>query len=336
MDKRYQVFVSSTYLDLVDERQRVIQTLLEADCIPAGMELFPAADEEQFNFIKRIIDDCDYYLLIIGGRYGSVDGDGVSYTEKEYDYALSRGLKVIAFVHSDPTSIGNGKVETDPERLQKLLNFRDRVSTGRLVKPWLLATDLPGLVALSLQKTIKMFPAIGWIRADQATSTETLSELNDARKEIDGLRSKLAEIQSSRAPELPDLASLDEPLQIKETYKSIKRGHGGLSYQVTENWTATFTWREIFAALSPHLLHPPNDLSAKDLLEKSLAEERQKPKGTISDRDFQTIKIQLQALGLIQVNYSKTVSGGMGLFWNITPAGRALMFETRTIRTDQK
>jgi hypothetical protein len=67
MEKRYQVFVSSTYADLKEERSRVIQTLMEMDCIPSGMELFPAADEEQWEFIKRVIDDCDYYLLIIGG-----------------------------------------------------------------------------------------------------------------------------------------------------------------------------------------------------------------------------------------------------------------------------
>ena len=46
MDKRYQVFVSSTYTDLMDERKSVTQTLMELDCIPAGMELFPAVDEE--------------------------------------------------------------------------------------------------------------------------------------------------------------------------------------------------------------------------------------------------------------------------------------------------
>ena len=87
MDKRYQVFVSSTYADLKQERQHVIQALIEMDCIPAGMELFPAADEEQWEFIKKVIDDCDYYLLVIGGRYGSVTSEGISYTEKEFDYA---------------------------------------------------------------------------------------------------------------------------------------------------------------------------------------------------------------------------------------------------------
>jgi hypothetical protein len=114
MDKRYQVFVSSTYADLKEERQRVMQTLMEADCIPAGMELFPAADEEQFAFIKKVIDDCDYYLIIIGGRYGSTTADGISYTEKEYDYAVSLGLKVIALIHENPDLIPSGKSEKDP------------------------------------------------------------------------------------------------------------------------------------------------------------------------------------------------------------------------------
>jgi hypothetical protein len=86
VEKRYQVFVSSTYADLKEERQHVTQALMEMDCIPAGMELFPATDEEQWEFIKRIIDDCD--LLIIGGRYGSTTDEGISYTEKEYDYAV--------------------------------------------------------------------------------------------------------------------------------------------------------------------------------------------------------------------------------------------------------
>src|SRR5271169_5795336 len=146
MDKRYQVFVSSTYADLKEERRKVIQTVIESNCIPAGMELFPAADEEQLAFIKRVIDDCDYYLLIIGGRYGSVTQAGISYTEQEYDYALSRRLKIIALLHENPNDISWGKSERNPALREKLQQFRDKVATGRLVKYWKSATDLPGLV----------------------------------------------------------------------------------------------------------------------------------------------------------------------------------------------
>lgn len=70
MDKKYQVFVSSTFSDLIEERQEVMQALLELDCIPVGMELFPAADDDQWTLIKGLIDDCDYYVLIQAGRYG--------------------------------------------------------------------------------------------------------------------------------------------------------------------------------------------------------------------------------------------------------------------------
>ena len=133
MEKRYQVFVSSTYADLKEERQKVIQAVMEMDCIPAGMELFPATDEEQWRFIQRVIDDCDYYILIIGGRYGTLTDDGISYTEKEYDYAISKNLKVLAFVHEKPDDISVSKSDLDLALRKKLNDFREKVSGNRLV-----------------------------------------------------------------------------------------------------------------------------------------------------------------------------------------------------------
>jgi len=89
MDKRYQVFISSTFVDLIDERQAVLKSILEMDHMPAGMELFPATDDTAWNLIKDVIDASDYYVLIVGGRYGSLDEEGLGYTEKEYKYAVS-------------------------------------------------------------------------------------------------------------------------------------------------------------------------------------------------------------------------------------------------------
>lgn len=168
MEKRYQVFVSSTYADLKEERQRVIQTLMEIDCIPSGMELFPALDEEQWEFIKKVIDDCDYYLLIIGGRYGSTTAEGISYTEKEYDYAVSKGIRVIALLHGHPDSIPFGKSEVLPEVRERLNSFRNKVARNRLVKFWNTAEELPSLVSISLLNTIRTYPATGWIRGGSA------------------------------------------------------------------------------------------------------------------------------------------------------------------------
>ena len=110
MDVRYQVFISSTFRNFESERNLLTQALLKANCFPAGMEWFPAADEEQFNYIKQVIDASDYYVLVLGGLYGTIAPDGKSYTEKEYDYAVSIGKKIIALVQQNPTLI-----ETDDD-----------------------------------------------------------------------------------------------------------------------------------------------------------------------------------------------------------------------------
>lgn len=36
------------------------------------MELFPASNKSQWDFIKRVIDESDFYLVIIAGKYGSI------------------------------------------------------------------------------------------------------------------------------------------------------------------------------------------------------------------------------------------------------------------------
>lgn len=82
MNKKYQVFISSTFVDLIQERQSAMRAVLDLGHIPSGMEIFPAADVEQFEYIKKVIDECDYYVLIIGARYGSVDEAGLSFHRK--------------------------------------------------------------------------------------------------------------------------------------------------------------------------------------------------------------------------------------------------------------
>ena len=329
MDKRYQVFVSSTYSDLKEERQHVLQTLMEMDCIPAGMELFPAADEEQWEFIKKVINDCDYYLLIIGGRYGSITTDGISYTEKEFDYAVEQNLKIIALVHGDPTKIEFGKSESDPELRKKLDKFREKVMTGRLVKFWKTARELPGLVSLNLTKTIKMYPAVGWIRANKLTNEESLSELNQLRKDNSNLEKENVALTSKKTIQLQDIAEVDSIYHIHGKYSVNNRG-----YSSKQTWVSEISWKEIFLLLSPYLLEHPNDINVKSKLIKSL-KKRENLSGEyhdIDDQEFKTITIQLKAYQLINTKYSKTTKGGMSLFWSLTEYGEQFMMANRIVK----
>src|SRR6267142_4586635 len=141
MDIRYQVFVSSTFRDLIDERREVMQALLEMDCIPAGMELFPAANEQAWKLIRRVIDESDYYCLIIGGRYGSMDQRGLSYTEREYDYATKLDIPILPFLHANPDEIPAGKVDRDEKTAKRLQEFRARVEKSHHCKYWSGAED---------------------------------------------------------------------------------------------------------------------------------------------------------------------------------------------------
>ena len=166
MEKRYQVFISSTFQDLMNARQEVSQALLRADCFPAGMELFPAADEEQFEFIKTIIDQSDYYVLISAGRYGSIHpATGLSYTEMEYDYAVEIGKPVIRLLHKDPFNDLKGKsIEQKDSGREALKKFRTKITTKplRMVKFWTDEYELGSAVDHSLRHLIKTKPAIGW------------------------------------------------------------------------------------------------------------------------------------------------------------------------------
>lgn len=123
MDRKYQVFVSSTYKDLIEERSEVMKSLLELDCIPTGMELFPSADDDQLTYIKKVIDNCDYYVLILGGRYGTLHHSGKSYTHLEYEYALEKDIPIIAFLHSNPNSLPAWKVEQSSKGKKNMISF---------------------------------------------------------------------------------------------------------------------------------------------------------------------------------------------------------------------
>lgn len=330
MDKRYQVFVSSTYADLKEERRNVIQALMEMDCIPAGMELFPAADEEQWDFIKRVIDDCDYYLLIIGGRYGSTTEDGISYTEKEFDYAVENGLKVVALIHGEPDNIPFGKSEKDEHLRDKLFSFRDKVMDGRLVKFWNTATELPGLVALSMTKTIKMYPAVGWVRANNLVNEDVLVELNELRKENSTLQKSLSAKISQSELNVQDIADIDSEFTVHGKYTVYRQGFETRHY----TFESVISWKDIFALLSPYLVDYYNESSVESKLASCLLEREGKSgsSASINDQEFKTIKIQFEAYGLIKSEYLKTTQGNMATFWSLTQKGKKLMIESRVVR----
>lgn len=197
-----------------------METILNFDCFPAGMELFPAMDEDIFKYIKRIIDESDYYLLVIGGRYGSVDKSGKSWTEREYDYAVSRGIPVLVFDHKDFSQLPANKTDQDDRKRKKLIAFKEKASEGRLIKRWTDSKDLALAVATSLKSVLELQPRIGWVRADKVVSADAQKEITKHLDKIERLKAELKEKKANLKKKETDYYTLN--LSYRAAKQEIK------------------------------------------------------------------------------------------------------------------
>jgi hypothetical protein len=340
MDKKYQVFVSSTYKDLIKERSEIIQALLELDCIPSGMELFLATDDDQWTLIKSVIDDCDYYIIVLGGRYGSTSSEGISYTEKEYKYAMSVGKPIIAFLHRDPGAIPSDKTEKTGKGRKALERFRD-VVRQKLCRDWSTPEELGSVVSRSLIKLIKTKPAIGWVRADEVPSKEMAKEIVTVRRENEELKERIAQFSITGELPLDELAQGKDPIELTYSFELVVEGS---SSKVTITEIFTTTWDDVFIYVAPIMVNPINDLTFKNTLNAFVAtqvmEKIKKEHGQdcepiglrLETDDIETLKIQFRALRLIThtkiIGSSDVVTPG----WVLTAHGDTQLLKMRVVR----
>lgn len=192
-DKKLQVFVSSTFTDLIEERQAAVEAILSSGNIPAGMELFSAGDETQMKVIERWIDESDVYMLILGGRYGSIEPkSGKSYTHLEYEYAIEKNKPLFAvvlnenFINKKIKKLKKGAIEQ--ENHHKLTEFKELVMS-KIIKP----CDDNKDIKLAIHETLSDFnyrkELVGWIRGDKGVDSPLLAEeIARLTKENDELR----------------------------------------------------------------------------------------------------------------------------------------------------
>jgi hypothetical protein len=190
VQKKFQIFVSSTSKDLENERRAVIEAIINMRHIPIGMEAFEAGNKEQWEYIKQRIDESDYYVVLVAERYGS-EKDGVSYTEMEYDYAREKKVPVAAFLLAEEARKDWRAQKSDfIDNRQKVDAFRDKCQ-GRMVRYWKNKDDLAAACVMSLLKMFHDDPRDGWIPAKQAANPDVANELARLSEENKDLREKL-------------------------------------------------------------------------------------------------------------------------------------------------
>lgn len=342
VEKREQVFVSSTYIDLIDEREKVIQGLLEADCFPAGMEMFPASDDEKWDLIKGVIDDSDYYLLIIGGRYGAEDENtGLSYTEMEFDYALKQKKPIIAFVHAKPGKLAAEKTDQDDAKRAKLEAFRSKVQ-GRMVKMWTSGDQIPGFVAQALMKLRKTHPAVGWVRGDHALTPQKELEISELKREIESLRVQLAEKQSGGAL-IADLSEGQDEVELRLDVRLTAADDDGIDEVVEGYWPVAVTWDDVLTGIGPNLMQEIDEEDLEEelrvMLRRQLWTAKNKPDGlksihsaTLGYDQLNTVLVQFRALNYIQHGQQRRPPSDKGKYWMLTEHGSDRLMQLRAIR----
>lgn len=334
MEKFYQVFVSSTFSDLEDERKKVSDALAKAGMIPAGMELFPATSLKQLEFIKKVIDRCDYYVVIVGARYGSLDGDK-SFTEKEYEYALSKNIPVLAFIHKAPGKIAADKTDSDPTLVKKLELFRERLKNGRVVYFWTDINDLCMNVVITVASEINLSPGIGWIRGDQAIDPKIVQELEKARIENAELEKKLDQLAPKEISFSPDIAGPEDYFEFEIYWWRDK----------TQNRTkGRATLRNIYIIAYDAILKKHSESQIGDVIASNIFAEAN-PEDYFEGTDYHVIpyaleamRFQFEALGLIvATTVSTTQTFGSQTFhsehliWALTEKGRSYMSKLRAL-----
>lgn len=340
--KRLQIFVSSTFLDLKEERQASVKAILESGHIPAGMELFTSGDESQMEVIKQWIEDSDVYLLILGGRYGSIEpNSGKSYTHLEYEYAMSLNKPLFTCVMkseylSEKIQGSNYRDIMEQSNVDKFNKFKNLVMSKMVFQ----CSSVIELKYNILQKMIEIDRndnLTGWIRASESSDSTLLSgeiaklsqENRELKDQIEKLKKSLeyAEVDAPKGSEL--LAQGDDEFQINYEYEY-------------ENFRFPSTWNKIFAVISPYMIDETSEGNLKGVLKDYLIQEtniREICEGKFSeyrfkiiDSDFQVIKVQLKSLGLIRKSIKKQRSvSDKQIYWILTPYGDNLMTRLRAI-----
>jgi Domain of unknown function (DUF4062) len=333
MEKRYQVFVSSTYADLRDERERIINELTRIGYIAVGMEQFPATDEDKFEYIKRIIEDSDYYIVIIRGKYGSVDQNGTSYTEKEFDYAVEVRKPALAFIYGDRQNLSVREIDEDTGKQEKLKSFISKLEQKRIVKHWKLVDELVSLVKDSLNDASRRLPAIGWIRGDQAIDPRVINDLESLRREAEALKKEnmdlkeVLSIQRKSDSHGELLKQGDDAFGVKITVRV--RGSKDKPWEREKVKLVNLTYDRILFYIADDLYRDyPEDNVKEDVKQVVSSEINFDDNNGLRDFDVtsgtvRSLRYQFEALGLITVKSErKGFLDEYEFVWRLTESGK--------------
>lgn len=144
------IYISSTYKDLIKEREVAAQAVRRLGHSAIAMEDYVATDKRP---LEKCLDDvrrCDVYVGIFALRYGFIpDGYDKSITHLEYEAAKNAGIPRLIFILDETANWPINFVSTGEER-KNIDNLRKYLRTEHIVSPFTNSDQLGGLVSTAL------------------------------------------------------------------------------------------------------------------------------------------------------------------------------------------
>ena len=258
LDKRYQVFISTSGSEMQPERIILSQTLVGMGFFSWGLE---QRNPLSTAFARRQIDDCDYVVILLGSQYGEQSVSGVGYMHLEYIYAVTKQKPIIVFMHDDPASREPSLHDAKAELREKFNDFRkllqtevDQVFTYRSLR------DLEMAVRLNMPQMLERYPVTGWVRPQNAQA------LHD---EIDQLKARIAQMEAEAGKREPDPFLSLPKVSMHEIFSFEYRMHAYQDGNFKElKIQKKLTWAELLAILGSTFVNPtPEEFFSKRLNE---------------------------------------------------------------------
>ena len=310
------------------------QVLPSLGCLPCGLELNPAS-VGAWAAIKKLIDESDYYVLLVGSRYGTLSPSGVSFTHMEYVYAATKQKPILVLLHDAPETRPVELQESTPEGKLKFRDFRQLLQRG-LTAGWNDERSLELSIRQHLPQLIASRPMPGWVKANQVSNPQL-------EKENQALKERLAQLEQERDDWLgksdSSLGQLAQGQDLFELSYRCKAYAAGNCEDVSVR--SQLPWNAIFLSFAPYLSQSQHeDFMAAKVAERvqevALRDVQQSRPKTHAVTDislaplcFNTIKVQFRTLGLVR---RVPRPDDARAWWQLTVAGERLMTTLMAVR----
>lgn len=324
LDKRYQVFISTSGSEMQPERIVLTQTLVGMGFFSWGLEQRTPLSTA---FARRQIDDCDYVVLLLGSQYGEQSVSGVGYMHLEYIYAITKQKPMIVFMHEDPDSRDASLQDAKPELREKFKEFRrllqqevDQVFYYRSLR------DLELAVRFNMPQMLERYPVVGWVRPQNTQALH--DEIEQLQAKVAQLKNKLGKTEADPFLSLPKV-SMHEAFQFEYRMHAYQDGNFK-ELKVHKR----LIWAQLFSILGSTFIHPtPEEYFSKRmneyLNETGLSDARREmPRAhavarvQINIRALHTIKMQMrQNDWIVQAGRDER----QRMLWQTTAKGQKLL-----------